>query len=198
MPQRSQMEQQAGQEVGHLVGEVIKLTTRSVCLSIELLLHETFGLDYVQGGPMVILVAFAFLHWFPGDDPRPLAVYVMVVLALWVNATAQALLRRYWRGRAGEGLIHSRYTGRPFVLGLVPRWPESTVKQLEAVGVVLLGLAVRRANHPLGDYVVGAASVLLLRTYCTAARERGEAVAMADAMIDQTLAGQRFRDLQDG
>jgi hypothetical protein len=196
MPKQSQMQQQTSGEAAKLVCELIKIAFRSACLSVELPLHEAFGHNYVKAGPMAIVVAFVFLQWFPDDDPRPLTVYLIVVIAFWVNALAQSILRKYWRRRPGEPPVHRKYTGWPFVMALVPGWQESTVKQLEGFLVVLLGLAVRHANVPLGDYLVGAAGILTLRNYCTAAGEREEAAALADAMIDQQLAGERFRKLQ--
>jgi hypothetical protein len=174
-------------------GEVIGGLYRAVCLTVEVFVHRTFGYRYVGAGLAGVVILLAFSTLFPNDDPLPLLCFTGAYLILWIMATASLLIRR-WRSRDRQ---HSHYTGRPWLWQwLLPSWKEDNFKHLEAIAIGLLGTAIHPWTHPLGDYLVMAASMVLARNYCLAVRQRDQAIAMNDMVIEQQMVVDRFRDLQ--
>jgi hypothetical protein len=55
----------------------------------------------------------------------------------------------------------------------------------------------KHLNRPLGDYLMFAASFVLLRGYNLAMQRRERAVAMNDRVIEQKIVAERFREMQE-
>jgi hypothetical protein len=193
MQKQSQQPQQASQATSRVIAELIEGVARSICLTVEVFLHRGFGSRYVGYGLVGTVVIFVFSLFFAGQDIRPLFCFLVAYGVLWLIATAGTLIRR-WRGKA---MVHSRYTGFPFLCRLLPNWKEENVKHLEALAMILLGYGIHHLNRPLGDYLMMAAALVFLRGYNLAAQQRDRAVEMNDSVIEQQLVAERFRDMQE-
>jgi hypothetical protein len=166
---------------------------RAIALTVEVFLHYGFGCRYVGCGFMGIVVILAFALHFPDQNLHPLLCYMVAFGALWLIATVSMLIR-VWRGK---DTVHSKYTGRPYLWRLLPNWKEMNVKHLESLAVILLGYGVHYLNRPLGDYLMIAASLVFVRGYSLAIQQRDRAVAMNDAVIEQQIVAERFRDMRE-
>jgi hypothetical protein len=133
-----------------------------------------------------------FSGYFNGQHCEPLFCYTAAYSVLWLIAGISTL-KRCW---SDNDKVHSRYTGRPYVWSLVPNWKEDNVKNLEALAVVLLGFGIHYMTPPLGDYLMLAAGLMLLRGYCHLIQQRDRLIAMNDQAIEQRIVAERFRDMQ--
>jgi hypothetical protein len=143
-------------------------------------------------GFMGMVIIFVFSLFFVGQDLRPLHCFLVAYGVLWLIATVSMLIR-CWHGK---DTVHSKYTGLPYLWRLLPNWKEVNVKHLEALAAILLGYGVHYLNRPLGDYLMMAASLVFLRGYNHAVQQRDRAIEMNDAVIEQQLVAERFRDMQ--
>ena len=193
MQQQSQRSKEPSPAASQLVVGLVEGVIRSTALTVEVFLHRGFGARYIGCGFMGMVVMFVFSMCFPDQNPRPLLCFIAVYGVVWV-ITAICTLIRFWRGK---NAVHSLYTGRPYLWRLLESWKEQNVKYVEALALILLGYGVHRLNHPLGDYLMVAASIVLMRGYNLAAQRRSRAIEMNDSVIEQRLVAERFRDMQE-
>ena len=192
MPQQ-QSPQQNASFADHAIRELIQGLIRSICLTIEVFFRWDFGSVYVGSGFMGVVVIWIFSMFFPPGDFAPLFYFSWVYCAVWLVALTGMLIR-YWRGK---DKLHSKYSGRPHLLLLLPGWREDYVKYLDAVIAILLGWGVHHLNVPLGDYLMAAASLLLFRDFAIGSEQRNRAVQMNDQVIEQKLVAEKFRAMQE-
>ena len=192
MPQQ-QSPQQSNQWADTAIRELIQGLIRSICLTIEVFFRWDFGCIYVGSGFMGVVVIWLFSLYFPPRDINALFYFSLVYCAVWLVALT-GMLVRYWRGK---DKLHSKYSGRPHLLRLLPGWREDYVKYLDAVIAILLGWGVHHLNVPLGDYLMAAASLLLFRDFAIASEQRNRAVQMNDQVIEQKLVAEKFRAMQE-
>jgi hypothetical protein len=178
--------------LGELIGQLLLLGFRAVCLSLDAFLHEGFGTDYLRAGPVAVPFGLWFSGQFPADDPRPLDVFLIAYAALWANAAIQAV-RRWWRGEPRQ---HSLYTGRPFVMALFPRARESMVKVVEPAVFGAIAWATRGLNLALGDYLLLAAGLAFARAAVQEAAQHKQATQLHDMAAEEMAVAERFRDLR--
>ena len=193
MPQRTQNQQQFNQLSSRLLAELIEEIARGICLTIEVFLHANFGVGYIGAGVMGVLVIFLSTYLFPDQDIRAVLWFMAVFGVVWVVHGTITLIR-FWRGR---DTTHSKYNGRPYLCRLFSTWRETTVKHLEAMAVIALGYGIHRLNQPLGDDVMGAATLAFLRISSFTSQQRGRAIAMNDRAIEQKWVAERFRDMHE-
>jgi hypothetical protein len=188
MSQRS-MKPEPGGEV--LAAAVIGGLIRGTALSLEVFLHRRIGCRYLGDGWGGVLVMLGFVAGFPHAGPLPYwtAAYGAVWAVLSVRATVDL-----WRGRYGH---HTRYTGRPHLARLLPRWPEERVKQAEGAAALALGFALRPLSRATGDYLVLAAAVVLLQQFMFVSNEQNRAMDLHDASAEQRRVAERFRRGQE-
>jgi hypothetical protein len=165
----------------------------SAALPIELLLHDlrTFGVRYV--GPRAVaavLIIFLFAGFHPDENCTPLTCLMVATILLSVVAQIIAKVRQ----RRGA-LIHSRYSGRPYLMKLVP-CSEVTIKRLEPLLAFGVGWIIHVFNHPLGSFVVAAAICLAIRVCIDRIGSSERALNINDAMIEQTMALESVRHLR--
>ncbi len=192
MPQQSQ-HPQTSQATGRFMGQLLIGLSRSTALTVEVFFHRSFGSRYVGSGLWGLFIIFIFSWFFPDENLRPLMWFGATYGVLWLIAVAAVWIRRWRR----KDTVHSLYTGRPFLARLLPGWKETSVKHFEALLAILLGYGVHFLNRPLGDYWVFASAVMFLRGYHLAAEHRDRAIAMNDAVVEQQLVGNLFRDMQE-
>lgn len=193
MRQQSLSEQRAAQLNARILADLVEGLTRSIALTVEVFLHRGFGAGYIGCGFMGVVVMYLFTLCFPDQDPRPLLWFSAAYGVLWLIAMVKTLIR-YW---SGKDRVHSKYTGRPYLWRLLPTWKELNVKQLEALAAILLGYGVHHLNRELGDYLMLAASLVFLRVHNLVVQQRSRVVEMNDAVIEQKLIADRFRELQE-
>jgi hypothetical protein len=171
--------------------EIIQGVARSLALSVEVFLHTTFGSAYVGCGLFGFVLIFLFSRMFPDQNLRPLLFFTLAYGVLWLVASINVLIR-WWGGRE---TVASRYNGTPLLCKLLP-FREMTVKHMESVAVILLGMGIHALNQPLGDYLTAAGVFVLIRGYSFAAERRARAVQLNDSVIEQTAIGDQFREMQ--
>jgi len=188
MPQSSQ---QQPQNQNNAVGEILLGLFRATCLTIDVFLHHRIGCNYVTGGFAGVLVLAVTACGFPESERFPLVCFAAVYGVLWLIAMISAWVRQ-WRGRN----IHSGYTGRPYLCWLLPGWREEYLKQLEAFIAILVALVVHLFSRPLGDYLMVATSLVLVRGWFMLARQRHQVTVMNDLVIEQKVISQKFNDVR--
>jgi hypothetical protein len=165
---------------------------RSVALTVEVFLHSGFGAGYIGCGFMGVVVMFVFTLCFPDQNPLPVLWFSVAYGVLWLVAAIKTLAR-YWSGR---DRVHSKYTGRPHLWRLLPDWKEDNIKKLEALAVILVGWGVHYFSRELGNYLMLAALLVFLRVHNIVVQQRSRVVEMNDAVIEQKLIADRFREIQ--
>jgi hypothetical protein len=165
----------------------------SAALPVELLLHDlrTFGVRSI--GPRAVaalLLMFFFAGFHPDENCVPLTCLMVATILLSLVAQIIAKVRQ----RRGA-LVHSRYSGRPYLVKLVPL-SEVTVKRLEPLLAFGAGWIVHVFNHPLGSFLVIAAICLAIRVGIDRIGSSERALNINDSMIEQTMALESVRNLR--
>jgi hypothetical protein len=163
-------------------------------LPLELVLHnvKTFGVRSV--GPRAggaLLVMFLFVAFHPDENVRPLIWFMIAVVPLSIAAQISATLR-LWRGQQS----HTRYSGRPYAMWVFPYWNEVTIKRLEPIVTWVVGAIIYRFNHPLGSFVVCAATGVAVKIATEFRGNRTRNLDMSDAVIDQRIAMEGMRGVE--
>jgi len=192
MPQQ-QSPQQSNQWADTAIRELILGLIRSICLTIEVFFRWDFGSRYVGSGFVGVVVMWFFSLFFPPTEINPLFYFSLVYCAVWLVALIRMLIRCFGK----KDTLHSKYTGHPHLLRLMPGWREEYVKYLDAVIAILVGFGVRHLNVPLGDYLMAAASLLLFRDFAMVSEQRNRAVEINDQVIEQKLIAEKFRAMQE-
>jgi hypothetical protein len=174
------------------VGEIVKAFVRSIALSLEIFLHAQIGSNYIDCGVAGILVLFIFRNLFDLSEGAPLFWFTVVFALVWFCRMCKSIYLRH-RNRLRT---HSMYCGRPHLWRLLPSWREEYVKHLEALVMIGLGFAVRLLNHPMGDYLIMAATLMLIRSVKLAFDLYRRVVDMQDSALEQRYIGQQFQQWQ--
>jgi len=162
-------------------------------VTVEVFLHSGFGERYfgfkaLLAVPMILL--FALLHQH--QNIMPLMVFLWAYIPLAIGWRIWATVRRWLK----RPLPHSRYSGRPYLWWLLPRWRETTVKWLEPLLIMALGLAVRHLNQPLGAFVMYAGAGMAISVGLNIALDRNKVMDMNDAILEQTSLAEQHREMQ--
>jgi len=163
-----------------------------LALPLELLLHNVLSFGVRSVGPRAVpalLAMFFFVASHPNDNCQPLERFMVVIIALSVIAHISALIRR-WRGAR----THTRYNGRPYVLRLLSRWNETTIKRLEPIAAFLVGFGIHHFNHPLGAFVMTSAVGFAFSVGVAYGVFSTRSMDMNDAIIEQTLVVENARE----
>jgi len=191
MPQKEK--QQLPDDSGVLIAGLIQGAIRGCCLSLEVFLHGRFGRAYIASGFAGVVAIYCFIACFPNENQGPLFAFMEFYAVAWVTS----LIVAWVRGLRGRDQLHSRYTGQPRLQRLLPNVSEETIKHLEAITVLAIGFWVRRLNTPLGDYLLTASAILLIRGLLMSASLRRQAMEMNDMVAEQTVVAERFRKMQE-
>lgn len=166
---------------------------RSLAATIEVFVHYRQGIRYFGlqvMGPVAIIPVISLL--FPRDDAQPLYWFLAAYLLVCFLSRIAGLIND-WRGERQ----HSYYTGRPFLLLLLRRIDENTVKRIvEPLLVLLGGWAVLYLDRLLGIYLIFAGLGLLLSTTLAEAYYQKRMLDLNDAMQEQRDLAARYRDEQ--
>ncbi len=161
-------------------------------VSIEVFLHRGIGERYVgaQGAAVLLLVPVYCLGW-EGYDLAPMMYFLAAYLVMCLLARLEVIARRR-RGEYG----HSQYTGRPLIMRLFPGWDEVKVKaNTEPLLVVIIGCLTFALSPPLCFYLIIAAICLAAKTNGEAVLEHQFTLDLNDAVIEQEVRAERFRDI---
>jgi hypothetical protein len=134
---------------------------------------------------------FLFVAFHPGENVLPLESFMIAVTALSAIAQISATVR-WLRGEQ----INTRYNGRPYLMWLLPRWNEITIKWLEPYPVLMLGWGIHRFNHSLGAFLMTAAFGLGIRVAIERRMVRTSVMDMSDALIQEKTALESLRNMQ--
>jgi len=172
------------------VGNIVELAISGWALSMEVWLRHGFGSRYIGiQGITVIPIIIGFSMLFEGHDIRPLYYFLLGYLGMVGFRRAQMVIRV----RKGER-NHSRYSGTP---GLMPRWSEITVKKyVEPIFTFFTGIVICQFNAPLGAYVFIGGFMLMLAISSAERWTRQRVREMNDAVSEQEVIAERFRDLR--
>jgi hypothetical protein len=88
------------------------------------------------------------------------------------------------------------YCGAPHLWRLLPGWREEYVKHVEAIALIGLGFGVRWLNHPMGNYLIFAASLMLIRSVKLAYDLHRRVVDMQDSALEQKYVAEQFKRYQ--
>jgi hypothetical protein len=158
----------------------------SAGLPIELIFHDirTFGVRSIGSRATIALLMMAlFVGFHPNDNPAPLGFFMLGTVLLSVLAFAIGKIQQ-WRGVP----IHSRYTGRPYLMWFLRFLSESTVKRIEPLIVFVFGVVIHCVNSPLGSFLMVASVCLGLRVMFERIRRNEQALDINDALIEQSSA----------
>lgn len=161
-------------------------------LPLELVLHnvKTFGVRSVSpraGGALLLMFLFVAFH--PDENVLPLICFMIAVVPLSIVAHISAKLR-HWRGEQN----HSRFNGRPYAMWVLPRWNEVTIKRLEPIMAWVVGAIIYHFNHPLGSFMVSAATGLAVKVATEYRGNRARNMDVSDALIEQRVAMEGMRN----
>ena len=161
----------------------------------EAILHRRLGHAYVDShAPLAFLVMSAYAFLWEGYDLRP-HFGLIVVFALFNATHRMGCMMRRWRGE----LLHSRYTGWPRLMWLMPRMDEQRFKRwFEPVIVIAVGAATCPLDVPVGIFVIVSGILLAAKNGNDWDREYQRVVRTNDSMIDCQLAMERFRGMSGG
>jgi len=163
--------------------------------SIEVFLHRNFGNRYLgfQALAVFFLVPVFGLGW-EQYDLRPLTYFLPAYLLMLIVARI-GVLRRYWRG---DSSCHSMYSGWPRLLRPDGAITELRCKRLAEPALVFASgyIVCNFGELPLGVYLMCGAVCLAITVNVDLTVQRMRVQRMNDAVIEQRLLAERFRETQ--
>lgn len=179
-----------------MVGWLVFVSS-ALAVSVEVFLHRnrTFGERYIglQAAAVFLVVPIYSLFW-EGHDLVPLTAFLGMFFLMCLAVRVCVTLRR--RGQGPRE--HSRYTGSPRFMRLLPWVREETVKGIvEPVFVFLCGALLMEVNQPLGSYLMLASAGLLVWVRFNVTYGQARAMDMYDAYLEQRQLAERFRDMRE-
>ncbi len=178
---------------GRQAANWLRFIVESWAVSVEVFLRREFGWNYIGAkGALVLLLVPMFMLLWPGHDLRPLLWFLGTYLVMCVVARAQA-----WQRRSRGDANHSYYSGRSWLMGIFRGCSEVTVKQwFEPLLVGIVAFLIGETNVPLAAYLLGSAVCLFMSTFGREQSVRQRAAAMNDAVIEQEIVAERFREMR--
>lgn len=168
----------------------------ALAISVEVFLHRsrTFGGRYVgmQAAAVILIVPLYSMFW-EGYELMPLMRFLGAFLFMCFLVRLGGLARR---SRDGQE-FHSRYTGYPRLMRLMPRADERKVKgALEPLLVFFAGIFASPTSEPLGGYLILASVGLAVSVQFSVGYERQRVIDMNDAYLEQRYIAERFREMR--
>lgn len=180
--------------LGNVVLGILRFVMRSWGTAVEVFLRREFGAEYLGTQAVgVLLLIPLYIAACERFDPRPMLVYlgVYLLLCFWHRVN---VLRRSWRGEHG----HRFYNGIPRLWRICPRCSEMTMKQvIEPLAVLGVGMLLMPILPSIGVFVIvgGFCSAFLNIEWNIRMQKRAK--EMHDAVIEQQVIAERFREMQD-
>ncbi len=185
--------QQPEQARGHGAQAPLFLA-RALACSAEVFLHRssTFGERYI--GPQSAVALLLMLVWpslAPRENPEPMMLFTLAFVVALLAAGAGVARRR----RRGEIGPHTRYTGRPRIIG---KLNETTVKGvIEPVVVFITGAFLHELSPLVGSYLMLASIGLWMSVQSTRIVERRRVLDLHDAFEEQRRVAEEWRATHD-
>ncbi len=173
---------------------LIRFFVRMWGTAVEVFVRKDFGSEYLgahAAAALLFIPIYAFAG-VPKHDPRPMLVYWLLFLVMCFLHRV-SVIRRTWRGERG----HRYYNGFPRLGGCFLKLSEETVKKvLEPLFVIGMGLILLALVPPLGLFLVIGGSCSAFTQWDWDLRMRRRAREMHEAMLEQEVVAERFRDLR--
>lgn len=168
----------------------------ALAVSVEVFLHRSrsFGERYVglQAVAVILIVPIYSMFW-EDYDLMPLMRFLGAFLFMCLLVRLGGLVRR----RRDGPEVHSRYTGTPRLMRLMPRADERKVKAaLEPLLVFFAGIFASPTSEPLGGYLILASVGLAVSVRLSVGYERQRVIDMNDAYLEQRYIAKRFREMR--
>ncbi len=190
------LEPRSGQQDVRSGVNIAAFFVETCAVTMEVFLHRHFGRRYFDAkaaAPLLIIPLFGALC-FPQHDQGPLLLFLLLYLVGLVCARSEAE-RLHKKGI----IVHSRYNGWPRSLPPTST-PDQELRAKSLGEPFLVGLwgAVFFVgwNAPLGAYFIVAAISLAASNCMYRMKVEREVADMSDALIEQQMRAERFRDLQ--
>ncbi len=188
-----QQDQVPTSHAGEAAGKGFVSIIYAVAWTAEAWLHRGFGVRFIgMKGPLGFGFIVLFAACWEHDDLRPIGVFLGFYTLFWMVAQLWAWCRRLRKKIDG----HTRYSGRPHLLRLLPWCSEVTIKRLEPLLVLAAGYFIHHVNRPLGTYLIVAGSALIVTATFQLATEHERVLDMNDAVTGQQITAERYRELQ--
>lgn len=140
----------------------------------------------------LILIPFWGAFW-PEESPAGMLWLWMIYIVMLLRSRAECARLR----RRGEPPEHSLYDGRPRLASVFRKADERRIKAaIEPLCVLLAGFLLLPLSVPLGMFLLASAIALALVGAVAESVERGWAIEINDAWIEQRQLMERFRRMQ--
>lgn len=194
--EQSNQEQGKGRGGGNTGINLVGAVVEAMAFTMALFLHRKFGSRYIgRNAAMGILVILVFAAVMPMPGAWTMILFLVAYFKAWIYARAGVLYRRFKR----QENEHTRYSGWPYLMTVLPGWTELTVKRfIEPLLVVVVGVVLWFFVPGLGLYLVMAGVSLFISVELAEAYDRRRAEMMHDAVIEATQRAERFRTMSSG
>lgn len=172
---------------------VLVFVARMLASPLEACLRREFGPKYfgLQAFASVVLLPLWMAFW-PGRSSDGLIGFWVYVLFMFARARAESA--RMLRNGTN---VHTRYNGWPRLSRWFPRMSEAALKaKCEPAFCFIAGILLFCVSEPLGSFVLVATVGLVLTQSTIEAVERARVTELNDAMIEQQILAERFREMQ--
>jgi len=169
---------------------------QGMAFTVEVFLHRRFGSRFIgRQAAMGLLMILLFVALTPMPGAWAMVLFLLAYAKTWLYARAGVI----WRRINKQEYEHTRYSGGPLLMAIVPGWTELTVKRfVEPLLVVLVGGVTWLLVPAMGIYLVMAGVSLFITVNLAEAYERRRAEMMHDAVIEATQRAERFRAMSSG
>ena len=173
---------------------VLVFIARVLASPVEVILRRRFGSKYFSFPTVGALFAVPmWMLFYPREDPKAIWVFWGLFLVMQARARLESV-----RMVAKGDIVHTRYNGQPRLSSILKRTSELKIKAvIEPLLVFLAGVFLCSVSLPLGSYLMVAAFCLGLNHSIMSSVERARALEMNDALIEQEVLAERFRDIQN-
>lgn len=166
---------------------------RTLATSIEVFIRGGFGARYLGLNAAAVLVVVPLFFMFKRvTDFREIGFYLACFVVLC------CLHRHGIKLRLSRGDVwHSYYDGEPLLHRFVPflKCSEVTFKRwVEPLLVGGFGLLWAESNEPIGTYLLLCGLSMAYLAHACIVREQNQLHDLNDAVIDQQILAERFRD----
>jgi len=168
------------------------LAIRAWALTLEVFLRRQLGARYIGlEGPLAFLVLLFYAAECPGYDLGPLGGFTLAFFGACLLHRIRSL-SYFFTGQVDPA--HTRYSGRPVLMKLVPFLSELAVKRfVEPLFLSVLAICLIPWNPPLGMYVLIGSGCVFVTVSADICYFHNQVQTMQDMLVDQQAVADEFR-----